>query len=146
MLINLNEIEGLDIYYDLAYMDYLSAKDNRTEKPIIPIKPIFSKGSVYDCINNLPIDDVHPHMFFSDLDDVSQSYLMSADEYTDLIVKNYRAAVDSLDKIEMHPATRVVKSAELKLACLYEVNMADYMRLSAYRRDNNISYSYLFAK
>ena len=133
--------ETVDIYYDLAYMDYLSAKDNRTEKPIIPIKPIFSKGSVYDCINNLPIDDVHPHMFFSDLDDVSQPYLMSADEYTDLIVKNYRAAVDSLDKIEMHPATRVVKSAELKLACLYEVNMADYMRLSAYRRDNNISYS-----
>lgn len=133
--------ETVDIYYDLAYMDYLSAKDNRTEKPIIPIKPIFSKGSVYDCINNLPIDDVHPHMFFSDLDDVPQSYLMSADEYTDLIVKNYRAAVDSLDKIEMHPATRVVKSAELKLACLYEVNMADYMRLSAYRRDNNISYS-----
>jgi thiol-disulfide isomerase/thioredoxin len=80
-------------------------------------------------------------MFFSDLDDVSQPYLMSAEEYTDLIVKNYRAAVDSLDKIEMHPATRVVKSAELKLACLYEVNMADYMRLSAYRRDNNISYS-----
>ena len=133
--------ETVDIYYDLAYMDYLSAKDNRTEKPIIPIKPIFSKGSVYDCINNLPIDDVHPHMFFSDLDDVSQPYLMSADEYTDLIVKNYRAAVDSLDKIEMHPATRVVKGAELKLACLYEVNMADYMRLSAYRRDNNISYS-----
>ena len=133
--------ETVDIYYDLAYMDYLSAKDNRTEKPIIPIKPIFSKGSVYDCINNLPIDDVHPHMFFSDLDDVSQPYLMSADEYTDLIVKNYRAAVDSLDKIEMHPAARVVKSAELKLACLYEVNMADYMRLSAYRRDNNISYS-----
>ena len=133
--------ETVDIYYDLAYMDYLSAKDNRTEKPIIPIKPIFSKGSVYDCINNLPIDDVHPHMFFSDLDDVSQPYLMSAEEYTDLIVKNYRAAVDSLDKIEMHPATRVVKSAELKLACLYEVNMADYMRLSAYRRDNNISYS-----
>ena len=133
--------ETVDIYYDLAYMDYLSAKDNRTEKPIIPTKPIFSDGSIYDCINNLPIDDVHPHMFFSDLDYVPQSYLMSADEYTDLIVKNYRAAVDSLDKMEMHPVARVVKSAELKLACLYEVNMADYMRLSAYRRDNNISYS-----
>ena len=133
--------ETIDIYCDLAYMDYLSAKNNRTEKPIIPIKPIFSKGSIYDCINNLPIDDVQPHTFFSDLDDISQSYLMSADDYTDLIIKNYHDAVDSLDKMTIHPVARVVKSAELKLACLYEANMADYMRLSAYRRDNKISYS-----
>ena len=133
--------ETIDVYCDLAYMDYLTAQHNRTEKPVVPTKPIFSKGSVYDCINNLPIDDVRPHMFFSDLDNASQSYLMSADEYTDLIVKDYRAAVDSLDRMDMHPVARVVKSAELKLACLYEVNMADYMRLSAYRHDNNISYS-----
>ena len=133
--------ETIDIYCDLAYMDYLSAKNNRTEKPIIPIKPIFSKGSIYDDLNNLPIDDVQPHTFFSDLDDISQSYLMSADDYTDLIIKNYHDAVDSLDKMTIHPVARVVKSAELKLACLYEANMADYMRLSAYRRDNKISYS-----
>lgn len=133
--------ETIDIYCDLAYMDYLSAKNNRTEKPIIPIKPIFSKGSIYDDLNNLPLDDVQPHTFFSDLDDIPQSYLMSADDYTDLIIKNYHDAVDSLDKMTIHPVARVVKSAELKLACLYEANMADYMRLSAYRRDNKISYS-----
>ena len=133
--------ETVDIYYDLAHVDYLAAKERRTAKPVVPVKPIFSDGSIYDWINNLPEDNVQPHMFFRNLYDIPEPYLMSADEYTDLIIADYYAAVDSLAKTDIHPAAKAIRNADLKLRCLYEANMADYLRMNAYRREKNIPYS-----
>ena len=133
--------ETIDVYCDLAYLDYCAALQNRTYKPVVPVKPIFTEGSVYDYINNLPTDDFKPYMMFKDLDAIPEPYNISADEYTDHIIKEYREAVDSLERVELHPVAKVIKEAELKLECLYEVNMADYLRMSWYRQDKNIPYS-----
>ena len=75
--------ETVDVYCDMSYTDYLAATRNRTEKPAIPVKALYTDGSVYDCINNLPLEkelsDIRIYSFYTDITD----YSLSADEYTD---------------------------------------------------------------
>ena len=132
--------ETVDLYCDLSYMDYLAATGNRTEKPAIPVKPLYSDGSVYDCINNLPYDealsDVRIYSIYTDI----QDYNLTADEYTDQLIKGYEALAGKVEAMDSHPAAKTLMIANMKMTCFYALSFADYFRLDNYRDAHNMSY------
>ena len=132
--------ETVDVYCDMSYTDYLAATRNRTEKPAIPVKALYTEGSVYDCINNLPLEkelsDIRIYSFYTDITD----YSLSADEYTDQIIKGYENMVKSLEAMDCHPAAKALAIADLKLTCIYGLTFADYFREDMYRQAHNKSY------
>ena len=132
--------ETVDLYCDLSYMDYLAATGNRTEKPAIPVKPLYSDGSVYDCINNLPYDealsDVRIYSIYTDI----QDYNLTADEYTDQLIKGYEALAGKVEAMDSHPAAKALMIADMKMTCFYALSFADYFRLDNYRDAHNMSY------
>lgn len=132
--------ETADLYCDLSYMDYLSATGNRTEKPAIPVKPLYSEGSVYDCINNLPYDealsDVKIYNIYRNISD----YALTADEYTDRIINEYEELVKTIDAMDSHPAAKALTIANMKMTCLYGLSFADYFRVDSYREAHGKSY------
>ena len=129
--------ENVDLYCDLGYMDYLAALHNNTEKPMIPAKPLYSDGSVYDCINNLPDEDINARALMSDIYSTPDRLSLSADEYTDLIIKEYKEAGDSLARMDLHPAAKTLKSAEMKLAAIYEMVYAEYYQAAIYAESHS---------
>ena len=132
--------ETVEMYCDLSYMDYLAATGNRTEKPAIPVKPLYSDGSVYDCINNLPYDealsDIMTYSIYTDIRD----YDLTADEYTDQLIKGYEALAGKVEAMDSHPAAKALMIADMKMTCFYALSFADYFRLDNYRNAHNMSY------
>ena len=132
--------ETVEMYCDLSYMDYLAATGNRTEKPAIPVKPLYSDGSVYDCINNLPYDkalsDIRIYSIYTDIRD----YDLTADEYTDQLIKGYEALAGKVEAMDSHPAAKALMIADMKMTCFYALSFADYFRLDNYRNAHNMSY------
>ena len=132
--------ETVDLYCDLSHMDYLAATSNRTEKPAIPVKPLYSDGSVYDCINNLPYDkalsDVRIYSIYTDI----QDYDLTADEYTDQLIKGYEALAGKVEAMDSHPAAKTLMIANMKMTCFYALSFADYFRADNYRKAHNKSY------
>lgn len=132
--------ETVDFYCDLRYTDYLSAIRNRTGKPAIPVKPLYSDGSVYDCINNLPYDeelsDFRIYKIYTDITD----YSLSADEYTDQLIEGYEKARQELEEMSCHPSAKALKIAELKLTCFYALSFAGYFRTENYMTAHGKSY------
>ena len=132
--------ETVEMYCDLSYMDYLAATGNRTEKPAIPVKPLYSDGSVYDCINNLPYDealsDISIYSIYTDIRD----YDLTADEYTDQLIKGYEALAGKVEAMDSHPAAKALMIADMKMTCFYALSFADYFRLDNYRDAHNKSY------
>ena len=132
--------ETVEMYCDLSYMDYLAATGNRTEKPAIPVKPLYSDGSVYDCINNLPYDealsDIMTYSIYTDIRD----YDLTADEYTDQLIKGYEALAGKVEAMDSHPAAKALMIADMKMICFYALSFADYFRLDNYRDAHNKSY------
>lgn len=133
--------ETVDFYCDMSYTDYLAAIRNRTEKPAIPVKPLYSDGSAYDCINNLPYDkalsDFMVYKIYTDITD----YSLSADEYTDQLIEGYGKALQELEGISCHPIAKALKLNDLKLTCFYALRFADYFMEDAYREAHGISYN-----
>jgi thiol-disulfide isomerase/thioredoxin len=121
-------------------MDYLAAVVNRTEKPAIPVKPLYSDGSVYDCINNLPYDkalsDVRIYNIYSEI----QDYDLTADEYADQIISGYEKLVETVEAMDSHPIAKALKVADMKMTCFYGLAFADYYRADNYRKAHNKSY------
>ena len=132
--------ETVDLYCDLSYMDYLAAVVNRTEKPAIPVKPLYSDGSVYDCINNLPYDkalsDVRIYNIYSEI----QDYDLTADEYADQIIYGYEKLAETVEAMDSHPIAKALKVADMKMTCFYGLALADYYRADNYRKAHNKSY------
>ena len=132
--------ETVEMYCDLSYMDYLAATGNRTEKPAIPVKPLYSDGSVYDCINNLPYDealsDIMTYSIYTDIRD----YDLTADEYTDQLIKGYEALAGKVEAMDSHPAAKALMIADMKMICFYALSFADYFRADNYRDAHNKSY------
>lgn len=132
--------ETVDLYCDLSYMDYLTALHNRTDKPAIPVKPLYSHGSVYDCINNLPYDQELDKIRLSSIYSDVETYSLNADEYTDHIIKDFEECMAKVEAMASHPVAKAIKTAALKMNCIYGISIADPIRISGYRQAHNKSY------
>ena len=127
--------ETVDLYCDLGSWDYLIAKSKRTDKPIIPVKPLYTEGSIYDCYNNLPIYNIVPEEYI----DSDKIHTMTADEYTDWIVNIYKSAIEKLEGL--HPLVQTVEKTKRQLRSLYELHYVNAYMRSSYMEAHNVSSS-----
>lgn len=135
--------ESVDIWCDAGFYDYWITQIRRTEKPVRDIKQLYSEGSIYDALNNLPfhadkLDKIRIRHFSScDVED----FKLSADEYVALIQKEYNEAAALLEETELHPLTKKYTSAGLKMQAIGAICNADHNRIRSYRRYHGVDWS-----
>ena len=127
--------ETVDLYCDVGSWDFLIAKSKRTDKPVIPVKPLYTEGSIYDCYNNLPIYNIVPEEYT----DSDKIHTMTADEYTDWIVNIYKSAIEKLEGL--HPLVQTVEKTKRQLRSLYELHYVNAYMRSSYMEAHNVSSS-----
>ena len=133
--------ETMDIWCDLAYGDYLATSNNRTDKPLITIKPSYTKGSIYDALNNLPFEDEFFQLGLSRPYSVMlEDYMLSAEEYVDVIIKEYEDIMKTVNASSAHPMSKRTKQAELVLQAVQAIAYGDYVRSESYRMAKGLSY------
>ena len=118
--------EAVELYCDLGYMDYISAKSNKTAKPIMSVKPLYTDGSIYDCYNNLPLYEILP----GEYSDANKVHTMNADEYTDWVIREYESSLKRLEGLS--PMAKTIEIAERQLRSLYELHYVNSYRRSSY--------------
>jgi thiol-disulfide isomerase/thioredoxin len=128
--------EAIDLYIDLSYMDYLASYTRNTDKPEVPVKPLYTEGSIYDCINNLPLDNELEKIRLTAGNPSPKIYSLTAEEMTERIINEYKEAVKRVEAMDSHPLARKIKLAELKVSCIDGINRADGSRYYSYRMAN----------
>lgn len=128
--------ENVDIWCDTGANEYIAAVTRRTDKPVREVKRLYSKGSIYDPLNNLPVhgdkmDRIRiRHLYSADVED----YKLSANEYTVLIQKEYDEASALLDITDLHPLMKTLTAADLKMQAIAALDNGDHKRIVSYRR------------
>lgn len=124
--------ETIDLYIDLSYTDYIAAATRKTGKKAVPVKPLYTEGSIYDCINNLPLDLELDKIEMTSDKPNPKIYSLSADEMTEYVINEYKETVRKVEAMESHPLAKNIKLAELKMRCMDGVNNADNSRYFGY--------------
>ena len=130
--------ETVDFYCDLAYMDYASAQ-MRKGGVRDAIKPLYTDGSIYDELNNVPYHNIMVGDIFASALKTPEIYAYSPDDYADLVVKEYKAAIDSLEKMDLHPMTKSKLKAEITLESIRDAKNESRWKEISFRRANNSS-------
>ena len=133
--------ETIDLYVDLGYLDYISTTRNKTGKAAVPVKPLYSNGSIYDCLNNLPYSCDPWEIRLKMGNPSAESYALNADQMTEAIIKEYEETVEMIENKDWHPLAKAMKIAELKLSCIKNVLHADGIRQYGYMIAHNKTYS-----
>jgi len=124
--------ESVDLWCDLGI------------NPKLPeYKTLYSKGSIYDCLNNLPAD--YTRLFYAteirQLNSAgAEDYKLSADEYTDLVIQDYKAIVSASKTADLHPMTRKIYETNVGLQAIGAVYYGDDSRKQSYRAAHGVSY------
>ena len=134
--------EIVDLWCDPACNDYIPESVRKTAKPVREVKALYSEGSIYDCMNNLPVygelynEITIRHADGADLADCS----MSAEEYTDMIIAEYKDADKLLEATDIHPLTKRLRAANLKLEAIIAANYASMYTETAYRKAHGLKW------
>ena len=131
--------ETVDFYCDLAYMDYVTSAQKKKGGLLDAIKPLFTDGSVYDELNNVPYHNVMVGDVFASTMKTPEIYTFSADDYADLVIKEYKAAIDSLEKMNLHPMTKSKLKAEIALECIRDAKNESRWKAISFRRASDPS-------
>ena len=128
--------ETVDLWCDPACNDYIPESVRKTSKPVREAKSLYSEGSIYDCMNNLPVyGELYNEITVRHADEAdSADCSLSAAEYTDLIIKEYNEAKELLEGADIHPLTKKLRDADLKLEAIIAANYAKMFTEVAYRR------------
>ena len=131
--------ETVDFYCDLAYMDYALSTQKKKGELLDAIKPLYTDGSIYDELNNIPYHNIMPsHVYASALNE-PELYTFSADDYADLIVREYNAAIDSLEKMSLHPMLKSQLKAGITLECIRDAKSEQPWKAISFMRANDPS-------
>ena len=136
--------ETVDIYCDLGYTDSISAKENRTNKPVRDVKSIYSKGSVFDTINNLPCPPLEIREFeFGYYQYVKNPdiHKLTAEEYIDKVQEDLNEVIEKIKHSSAHPVTKKLKIADMTLSAVCAADDCDMIREESYRRAHKIKWS-----
>ena len=134
--------ETVNIWCDPACNDYIPARVRKTAKPVREVKALYSEGSIYDCINNLPVRgelDYEVKIRHADEAD-SADCSLSAREYADLIINEYNEAAELLEAVDIHPLTKKLRAADLKLEAVVAANYAKMFTEMAYRKAHGLKW------
>ena len=134
--------ETVDLWCDPACNDYIPESVRKTAKPVREVKALYSEGSIYDCMNNLPVygelynEITVRHAGEADSSDCS----LSAEEYTDLIIREYNEAAGLLETADIHPLTKKLRAADLKIETFIAANHSRMFTEVAYRRAHGLKW------
>lgn len=134
--------ETVDLWCNPACNDYIPESVRKTAKPVREVKALYSEGSIYDCMNNLPVygelynEITIRHADGADLADCS----MSAEEYTDMIIAEYKDADKLLEATDIHPLTKRLRAANLKLEAIIAAHFASMHTENAYRKAHGLKW------
>ena len=122
--------ETVDVYYDLSYINCDLMQNRKTNKPQMDIIPIYTSGSIYDNLNNIP-DCPQLEEINIDLANIPVSIedcYISAEEYTAKIISQYHDAMQALEQVEAHAMAKIYHQITLKLAAIRAVVFANGYR------------------
>ena len=134
--------ETVDLWCDPACNDYIPESVRKTAKPVREVKALYSEGSIYDCMNNLPVygelynEITVRHAGEADSADCN----LSAEEYTDMIIREYNEAAGLLETADIHPLTKKLRAADLKLETFIAANYSRMFTEVAYRRAHGLKW------
>lgn len=134
--------ETVDLWCDPACNDYIPERVRKTAKPVREVKALYSQGSIYDCMNNLPVyGNLHHEIKIRHADEAdSADCNLSAEEYADLIIAEYKDAAERLEVADIHPLTKKLRAADLKLETIIAANYASIHTENAYRKAHGLKW------
>ena len=135
--------ETVDIWCDPACNDYIPEKIRKTAKPVREVKALYSQGSIYDCMNNLPVNEELEYEFkirHEERADSADCHL-SAEEYADLIIAEYKDAAERLEAADIHPVAKKLRAADLKLEAIVAACYAGVHTENAYRKAHGLKWN-----
>ena len=135
--------ETVDIWCDPACNDYIPEKIRKTAKPVREVKALYSQGSIYDCMNNLPVNEELEYEFkirHEERADSADCHL-SAEEYADLIIAEYKDAAERLEAADIHPVAKKLRAADLKLEAIVAACYAGMHTENAYRKAHGLKWN-----
>ncbi len=129
--------ETIDLYVNLAYINQRLQYNYENYKELA-IKGCWTKGSVYDALNNLDSEDV---IVLPDslLIDELVRYDMTADEYTGTLIDFYRAVCEHADAQKSSSWAKEMCKADAFNTCLIFLN-SDYRRWA--KRESSVPADY----
>ena len=135
--------ETVDIWCDPACNDYIPERVRKTAKPVREVKALYSRGSIYDCMNNLPVKGELRYEFEIRHEERADSAdcNLSAEEYTDMIIAEYKDASERLEAADIHPLTKKLRAADLKLEAIIAAHFASMHTENAYRKAHGLKWS-----
>ena len=134
--------EVVDVYYDLSCVNNHLSDTRRTDKPQLNIKPLYTKGSIYDALNNLPNDEKLAKIGVPSVWECApEEYSLSADAYTDKIIAEYEQAKQALAEYPAHQLAKKYQERVIDIELLSALLWADNNRTYAYMVANNIPFS-----
>lgn len=136
--------ETVDIYCDLSYINSMLTEKRSTNKPKMDITPLYSKGSIYDCLNNLSADlesfsnvlTAQEAFSVKDLD----YWKMNADQTTDRIIRMYNDMMVVIEQSVQHPLVKRWATAVCRNGVIESLIYSEADRDISYRRAHNISF------
>ena len=138
-----NPGETVDFWLDPSCGDYEVTQLRRTDKPVKEVKQLYSKGSVFDHVNNVPFYNESLlrkySLDFSKFATNKNLYKLSSEEYIDLIMKEYDQMTEKVDSLALDPITKKIKNIDLRLQAVGAACYGDNYRKSAYCIANRLS-------
>ena len=127
--------ETVDVYYDLSYINCDLTQNRKTNKPQMDIIPIYTSGSIYDNLNNIPdcpqLEEIN--IGLANIPVSIEDCYISAEEYTAKIISQYHDAMQALERVEAHAMAKIYHQITLKLAAIRAVVFANgYREYSVY--------------
>ena len=114
--------ETIDLYINLAYINQVLQMQTQDIETIHRIKGFWTYGSIYDALNNQSVTDdiVLPKSLFIHK---YVSYNMTADEFTESLIKYYHAVCEYADAQECHIWKKEMCKAINFNTCIYFMNI-----------------------
>lgn len=134
--------ETVDLWCDPACNDYIPESVRKTAKPVREVKALYSEGSMYDCMNNLPVyGELYNEITVRHAGEAdSADCILSAEEYTDMIIAEYKDAAELLEAADIHPLTKRLRAADLKLEAIIAASYSNMFTEQAYRRAHGLKW------
>ena len=122
--------ETVDVYHDLSYINCNLTQQRKTDKPKMDLVPIYTSGSIYDNLNNIPdcpqLEQIK--IGLAEIPSTVEDCYISAEEYTAKIIAQYHDAMHALEQVEAHAMAKIYHQITLKLAAIRAVVFANGYR------------------
>lgn len=122
--------ETIDLYINLAFINTILHERKYENDPEAPsIRACWTDGSIYDALNNMDLINISLSLKVPQFTQMEENirYNMTADEFTDYLLKCYKEICEYVDKQSYHQWIKESFKADCFNTCIHLLNM-DYRR------------------